>query len=475
MKLRLLCAVLALAAMALLAGGAGATVVPRITGVESATSPYGFDQVSASGCTGSTTERTTEQSYAGSASLHVRFQRNTGCSPFARGIFEANGGNHLVSGDDFWVGAAIYLPRGFWEAHGEYSDLIRIDSYVTDEGRSTSEAERQYIAFAAFSDDRLYMRAVADRTLVINELVAGLPSSEMPEGQWNWVEMHIRLNQTNGSATNELKINGVSKGTSTLANEFSGKAAYNRVRYGLVSSGANGDNIDLYVDRATIERTELGLVRGYESTVLGTSGLISYWRLGEASGTTAADEQTLNNGTYVNSPTLGATGLLTNEADTAAGFDGTNDHVTVAANSTLNPTSGTSLEAWVRPTALQGTVMRRNNSYELRVQSDGSLLFRVWVGGSVQSLESAAREVVTGTTYHLVGTYDGANLRIYKNGRQVASRAQTGSMTHGTNTLYIGFNDFSSSYFSGRIDEVAIYSRGLAAEEAAAHYTTGTS
>ena len=53
--------------------------------------------------------------------------------------------------------------------------------------------------------------------------------------------------------------------------------------------------------------------------------------------------------------------------------------------SALNMTSEVTLEAWIKADALQGSIVRRNNSYELRAQSDGSLPFRVWVGEAVQT------------------------------------------------------------------------------------------
>src|SRR5947199_303228 len=49
-------------------------------------------------------------------------------------------------------------------------------------------------------------------------------------------------------------------------------------------------------------------------------GAFGYWRLGEASGTSAADSAGTNTGTYVGSPTLGVAGALTDDADTAVTF-----------------------------------------------------------------------------------------------------------------------------------------------------------
>src|SRR3712207_3682603 len=131
----------------------------------------------------------------------------------------------------------------------------------------------------------------------------------------------------------------------------------------------------------SIRSTELGPLTGapgsYSSDVLGTSSLVSYWRLGEASGaTTAADSKGTGAGSYVSSPTLQATSLVPNESSNkAVGLDGVNDHVSIAPSASLNMTGGVTLEAWAKPDVIQGTILRRDNSYELRVETNGSVLF----------------------------------------------------------------------------------------------------
>jgi len=57
----------------------------------------------------------------------------------------------------------------------------------------------------------------------------------------------------------------------------------------------------------------------YEDTVI-ASGPRIYVRLGESSGTTATDEMAVLNGTYQNSYTLGQTGAISGDSDTAVDF-----------------------------------------------------------------------------------------------------------------------------------------------------------
>jgi hypothetical protein len=66
---------------------------------------------------------------------------------------------------------------------------------------------------------------------------------------------------------------------------------------------------------------------------------------------------------------------------------------------------------------------------------------------------------------HLAMTYDGAMLRLYVNGTQVATRAAGGLIQSVTAPLWIGGNSPYGEYFTGLIDEVHVYNRALAAAE----------
>jgi hypothetical protein len=69
------------------------------------------------------------------------------------------------------------------------------------------------------------------------------------------------------------------------------------------------------------------------------------------------------------------------------------------------------------------------------------------------------------TWTHLAGTYDGAMLRLYVNGVQVASQLQVGILLGSANPLQIGGDSIFGQTFQGQIDEVRVYSRALSAAE----------
>jgi hypothetical protein len=68
------------------------------------------------------------------------------------------------------------------------------------------------------------------------------------------------------------------------------------------------------------------------------------------------------------------------------------------------------------------------------------------------------------TWRHVAATFDGANLRLYVNGAQVASTARSGALTTSAENLLIGADHYGE-YFQGVLDEIRIYNRALSLSE----------
>ena len=298
------------------------------------------------------------------------------------------------------------------------------------------------------------------------------------------------VNNSSGSTCNitaALKRNGVTtlgSGTVTIP---SGSPTALRT-WSFATSGvtfAAGDRLNLYLtwqgvmacnstfiryDGATTNsRVTVPSIDGYAATVLGTAGLVSFWRLGETSGATAADSTGTNPGTYVNGVTLNAASLVTHDTDPAASFDGVNDYVTVPDSASMSPTSAMSLEAWVKPSDVSTYRTIGTKDWLLRIDNPAEgneFSFFVHIGGGWEPRVKSGVVPTTNTTYHVVGTYDGSNLRIYVNGQLKATQARTGSIDDGTGAFNIGV----SPWWSGPIDDVALYNVALSATQIQAHY-----
>jgi hypothetical protein len=199
-------------------------------------------------------------------------------------------------------------------------------------------------------------------------------------------------------------------------------------------------------------------------------GLVAAYGFNAGSGTMATDASgNGNTGTLNASTTWTASGRF----GSALVFNGTSSFVTVADANSLDLTTGMTVESWVYPTVQPTgwrTILAKEQTsgipYFLDAGSSSSnrpatgALF----AGAEQQLFGGTR-LAANTWVHLAATYDGANQRLFVNGVQVASRAQTGAMTVSTGPLRIGGNGVWGEYFQGRIDEVRVYNRALTQAE----------
>jgi hypothetical protein len=222
------------------------------------------------------------------------------------------------------------------------------------------------------------------------------------------------------------------------------------------------------------------LTDDYETAVMADNPA-SYWRFGEASGTSAADEVGGRTGTYMGTYTLGQPGALAGVANTAAAFDNFG-HANFGDVYDFGGNAGFTLEAWVYPTAVQPTAFRRVISkeangtgrfgYALGYMDGASAPTDVFCGRyNMATVEEASGSVAMplNTWHHLVCTYDGTTIRVYLNGTLVDDAVSSLSLPNTTANLNVAQLSTGGSYVTGRIDEVAIYTTVLSPTRVAAH------
>jgi hypothetical protein len=83
--------------------------------------------------------------------------------------------------------------------------------------------------------------------------------------------------------------------------------------------------------------------------------------------------------------------------------------------------------------------------------------------GTLDSIQGGT--IVFGTRTHVVGTYDGSNMRLYQDAVQVATAAKTGALLSSTEGVYFGGGIDADRYFDGKISEIRIYNRPLQVAE----------
>jgi hypothetical protein len=211
------------------------------------------------------------------------------------------------------------------------------------------------------------------------------------------------------------------------------------------------------------------------------SSLVSYWRLNETSGTQAADGKGLNHGTYTGGYTLNEPGATT-DGDRAVRFNGSTGYVAVPHSPTLNFSTALTVETWVRPASQApnqySTVISKPftaraepyNEFALNTNAGAAATaeFQLATGGVRTSL-GGTTTLPTDRYSHLVGTWNGAVMRLYVDGVLQSSTAKTGTITNYNQPLHIGRLP-SGNYLDGWVDEVALYSSTLTPAEVAQRY-----
>jgi hypothetical protein len=228
---------------------------------------------------------------------------------------------------------------------------------------------------------------------------------------------------------------------------------------------------------------------GYASAVVADNP-VSYWRLGETNGTVAHDFIGGNDGVY-NDVTLGLPGYSVIDSDPAAGFGAVNVYVGDISGTGVNFSGHTnfSIEAWVKGPAGQvdeSTIIAKGagssgtlaaEQFSMDVVSGNYRIFTR--GGNNSVYEADAAVGPDGNWQHVVGVYDDANstISIYVNGqpsgspgttRPIGLRASSDPVSIGSK--HLGNDPNYDGFFTGTIDEVAVYNYALTADQIQAHY-----
>lgn len=215
------------------------------------------------------------------------------------------------------------------------------------------------------------------------------------------------------------------------------------------------------------------------------SGLVSWWPGNNNFG----DLVSGNHGTPLNGTTF-----VSGKVGQAFRLDGTDDAIQIADSPSLKP-ANISVSTWVKFDSLDSVTSDKGLQYIFFKRGNGPFeafsLFKLRGTGTEDrihflvgsnptvNLRAAAVSttvVTTGQFYHLAGTYDGHDIKIYVNG--VLERTQPANFDIGYldgKPLFIGG---SGEPFNGRVrgvvDEAQFYNRVLSPSEVQSIYNTGS-
>jgi hypothetical protein len=278
--------------------------------------------------------------------------------------------------------------------------------------------------------------------------------------------------------TNTVPIPGATAATLTLSPSTTNQSG----TYGVTVSNPYGST-----NSPTFDLTFVAPTDHYATMIMGDNPM-AYWRLDETNGTTAFDSAGGHDGTYSGSLTLGASGALPGDSDTAVHFSG--GHVLVPYTPVLNPGSAFTVEFWANTDvdALQagatyvpmGSQFRNGggrdgwafydnndgNGWELQMGDPSGVAYYAY--GSAEALGNY--------WYYVAAIWDGnSTLSLYAENQLVGQNTQVQNggvyVPNPSQPLIIGNrNDFNFP-FAGLMDEVAFYNYALSADQISNHWS----
>lgn len=320
-----------------------------------------------------------------------------------------------------------------------------------------------------------------------------------PVGEW----IHIAVVRSNTVVY--FYTNGVQFGTTKTLNNVNSTAR----PLVLGRLGTFGEPLNGLIDEAAVYDTALlpedlaahyaaGTTDGgdYPAAVL-ANGPIGYWRLNEPQ--PPASPVAANSGSLgaaaagsvigtVGAVVGGQPGALVGDANTAMSFNGYNGKVEVPYTPDLNPAGPWSISVWARldgwTNAHQSPLTSRNDSgtgqrgYIFYAAPVGGLpQWQFWsgTGGGWHSIAGPNANI--GQWAHLVGTYDPASRTktLYVDGQRVGFVANLSFVPNEARPLRIAAgtseHPIGGLFWSGVVDEPAVFPGVLSPERVAAHYT----
>ncbi|MDP3930165.1 MAG: LamG-like jellyroll fold domain-containing protein [Bacteroidota bacterium] len=160
-------------------------------------------------------------------------------------------------------------------------------------------------------------------------------------------------------------------------------------------------------------------------------------------------------------------------------LDGSNDYISVPRNSSLEPTTGLTINAWITPERMENIGWRTLISKAHTPGVDPYVSFSIQTSknapinhkwqfnlsnGTMGSLKSlvATKAYPDKDTLMLTAVFGNGEMKLYINGKLDTSLAFTGNIGYSNQNLLIGYSSGGpNEYFKGSIDELGIWNRAL--------------
>jgi Concanavalin A-like lectin/glucanases superfamily/Pectate lyase superfamily protein/Divergent InlB B-repeat domain len=221
-------------------------------------------------------------------------------------------------------------------------------------------------------------------------------------------------------------------------------------------------NTNMASTSVSIPATNITVTANYVPATL-TSGLIAWYKFDDGSGVTSADSSgNGNDGALNNSPAWITNGIIGG----ALQFNGTNQYVSVASSTSLNPSTAITISYWVKTTNPLGMPLQKGNFNEFYSYIGRS--FHIYTSSGDLEQYAASTNLNNGNWHLFTATWrTGDVIKIYVDGALDTNSLTTlsGTINSQTGGMTIGAGSSSTYFFNGTLDDVRIYNRALAANE----------
>ncbi|MFA6184377.1 MAG: LamG-like jellyroll fold domain-containing protein [Parcubacteria group bacterium] len=191
-----------------------------------------------------------------------------------------------------------------------------------------------------------------------------------------------------------------------------------------------------------------------------TDTMEGYWKFDGNASDLSGDG---NTGTLYNGATYSTTIPTTTFPNSqSVHFPYTDSYVEVSNQAGVSPTGPLAFSMWIKMNSIPASPTVIGGNYYDSIASQG-FYFSIdnsnvafYVGGTSASFPVS--HINPNTWYHLTGTWDNANIKIYLNGTEMGSASFVSTISYGGASFRIG-------NFLGSIDDVRLYSRALSSSE----------
>src|SRR3990170_5237064 len=200
-----------------------------------------------------------------------------------------------------------------------------------------------------------------------------------------------------------------------------------------------------------------------------SQGLVGYWKMDESSwtvdcSTTSVTDSSGNGNNGKSCPTsTGPAGGAAGKFGNAGSFDGSNDYVSVANNSSYKPTTAITLAGWIfnpsDSTKTSANIMAGYDTDDLHLYAAGPSsssmypsIYLTFTSAGAQLCQQTSSTLSLGAWSHLTGTFDGKDEKIYLNGTLVKTCSiGSDTISQNSNPLALGSITSDSGFTYGKL------------------------